>query len=502
MAGITNLISRLLVLAVVGFVSKTIYRLVYNVYFHPLARFPGPKLAAATNMPYSSWFLGGRQPFKMLELHRRYGPVVRTAPNELSFNTAQSWKDIYGFRDDRQVFIKSDFYDGGSFAARGVHSIVSERDPRVHGKMRKLLSHAFSTQSLNEQEIMISGTVDYFMKLVGTRGAPQNGGFDIGKAFEMMTFDIIGDLAFGETFKALDSPLPHPWISVTLGALTQGALVDTFKRFPALAGIAKVIMSSKIDALVRDTSRNEEMAIDLISQRIKRDTDRKDFYTRILEHRNDDDYRASDTELAAHASDFVLAGSETTATALAITTYCLLRNPASMKRLQDEVWSAFSTYKEIDNASTLGLRYLTAVLSEGMRMYSPLPFSLPRVVPKDGAIVDGHFLPPGMVVSTSPFASSMHEANFSDPFQFKPERWLGESSEKDALEASQPFSLGARGCLGRNLGWMEMRTTLAKLVWSYELKLADESLDWHAQSRMSTLWQKPALKVVATPRAL
>ncbi|KAJ5938879.1 Short-chain dehydrogenase/reductase SDR [Penicillium verhagenii] len=48
--------------------------------------------------PYCAWLLSGRQPYTLLGLHLKYGPVVRTAPNELSFNTAQSWKDIHGFR--------------------------------------------------------------------------------------------------------------------------------------------------------------------------------------------------------------------------------------------------------------------------------------------------------------------------------------------------------------------------------------------------------------------
>lgn len=129
--------------------------------------------------------------------------MVRTAPNELSFNSAQSWRDIYSFRQGHQTFIKSDFYDGGSFTSRGVHSIVSERDVDAHGQMRKYLSHAFSDRSLSEQEEMIAGTILNFVHLAGERGQ-QEGGWDIGKAYEMMTFDIIGDLAFGELFGGLE----------------------------------------------------------------------------------------------------------------------------------------------------------------------------------------------------------------------------------------------------------------------------------------------------------
>jgi hypothetical protein len=83
------------------------------------------------------------------------GSVVRVAPNELSFNTEQSFRDIYGLCLGRDTFVKSTFYEGGSFAAKGVHSIVSERDPVVHGQMRRLLSHAFSKSSLLEQEELV-----------------------------------------------------------------------------------------------------------------------------------------------------------------------------------------------------------------------------------------------------------------------------------------------------------------------------------------------------------
>ena len=55
------------------------------------------------------------------------------------------------------------------------------------------------------------------------------------------------------------------------------------------------------------------------------------------------------------------------------------------------------------------------------------------------------------VVSTNPVASGLDPANFHEPLRFKPERWLeGEiRGQKDSLEATQPFSLGPRGCLGR-----------------------------------------------------
>lgn len=132
----------------------------------------------------------------------RSGPVVRRAPNERPFNTAQSWKDIYGFRPGHKTFIRSNFFDGGSCANRGVHSIVSERGPENHGLMRKLLSHAFSERSLSEQEDLVTGSIGKFMDIAQAQ-CGMTGGWDIVESFRRLAFDIIGNLAFGQTFGGL-----------------------------------------------------------------------------------------------------------------------------------------------------------------------------------------------------------------------------------------------------------------------------------------------------------
>ncbi|TRX98022.1 hypothetical protein FHL15_001232 [Xylaria flabelliformis] len=309
--------------------------------------------------------------------------------------------------------------------------------------MRRYLSPAFSERALNEQEDLISHTIDRFVDHLPTRGD----GYDICKGYQMLTFDIIGDLAFGEAFGAIDSPEPHQWISVTLGALTQGALIDVFNRFPTLGKLLAVIFHRQIKQLTIDTSRNENMAIDLIKhRRLGRKSGRKDFITHLVGNR--DKQTIPVLQLAAHASDFVIAGSETTATALATITYYLQTTPEVYRKLQNEVRTSFKSYEEIQGNSTQRLKYMKAVIAEGMRIYPPLPFALPRVVPAGGDVVDGHFLPANTIVSTHPFASSMDHRNFAEPDRFIPERWI-DNNTNDILDASQPFSLGTRSCMGR-----------------------------------------------------
>jgi cytochrome P450 len=143
---------------------------------------------------------------------RYAGPVVRTAPNELSFNTAQAFKDIYDFGTGKRCLIKSDFYEGGTFADQ-CGSIVSERDPDKHGQMRRFLSHAFSQRSLAEQEPLIASVIDTFMRALEAK-AKEGTVLDIAEWFNMMTFDIIGELAFGESFKGVETGENLNWLTM------------------------------------------------------------------------------------------------------------------------------------------------------------------------------------------------------------------------------------------------------------------------------------------------
>ncbi|KAF9776194.1 hypothetical protein IL306_005668 [Fusarium sp. DS 682] len=418
---------------------------VYTLYrhiTHPLYNIPGPRLAAWSNLPYSRMFLSGRQPYHILALHEKYGPAVRVAPNEISFSSPSSWDDIYGFRPGHKTFKKSPFYSGGSFADRA-HSIVSERDPTEHGTMRKYLSHAFSDHSLTKQEHLVAENVDLLISQLGALGSGDEG-LNIVKWFNLTTFDIIGSLAFGESFGGLKSQEFHFWIDLVTKALRQGALADTMSRFPWMAQVFMWLMPGTIKKLTEDTKTHEDHTMALIEKRINNPDPRPDFLTRILEQEEN----ISTVQLAAHASDFVTAGSETTATALSCITYYLLKTPHACTKLQNEVRSAFTKYEDINSQAANRLQYMRAVCLEGMRMYAPLPFALPRVVPEGGDTVDGIQLPAGTIVSTNPVAAGLSSRNWEDPYSFKPERWLG-ANEKDILAASQPFSLGPRGCLGR-----------------------------------------------------
>lgn len=169
-----------------------------------------------------------------------------------------------------------------------------------------------------------------------------------------------------------------------------------------------------------------------------------DFLTEMLSDRKE--ATVSFDELQAQAEVLVLAGSETTATALTGILYHLGRNEHAYKTLADEIRASFRSYEEITGRSTEGLPYLKAVIEEGLRTYPPVPIGLPRVSP--GETVDGYYIPSGTIVHVSSWSATHSESNFHKPFEFIPERWIDENC-KDEKSASQPFILGTRACLGR-----------------------------------------------------
>ena len=82
----------------VSLVVKIVVTAIYNVYFHPLSKFPGPKSAAATPLPFVRRLINGHWVEWTATLHEKYGEVVRIHPDELSFISPSAWQDIYNSR--------------------------------------------------------------------------------------------------------------------------------------------------------------------------------------------------------------------------------------------------------------------------------------------------------------------------------------------------------------------------------------------------------------------
>jgi hypothetical protein len=222
---------------------------------------------------------------------------------------------------------------------------------------------------------------------------------------------------------------------------------------------------------------------------------RRDFLSYILKDEKD---RMGDGEIAANCGFLILAGSETTATALSGVTYHLLKTPEAMQKVTDEVRNAFESETEINFVNVSArLPYMLACFNEGLRVYPPGPTIAPRRTPK-GCMTNiaGYQVPGWTMVGVHALSATHSRANFREPDTFIPERWLTSSTSNpsspfynDNRGASQPFSYGPRNCLGKSLAYNEMRVILARILWNFDLELCAESADWDRQHTY-TLWEK------------
>ncbi|KAA8641482.1 uncharacterized protein ATNIH1004_001947 [Aspergillus tanneri] len=161
----------------------------------------------------------GRIPQTIRDLHVKYGKVIRIAPDELSFVDGDAWKPIYGTRPghgqkpkDVRVFPPT---------ANNVPSIIQSNDAD-HSRFRRLLSHAFSGNNRG-QEPIVRGYIDLLIQRLHENANDENKPVDMVSWYNYTTFDVIGDLAFGEPFGCLEESRYHPWGDTIAGNGFLGA---------------------------------------------------------------------------------------------------------------------------------------------------------------------------------------------------------------------------------------------------------------------------------------
>jgi len=183
-------------------------------------------------------------------------------------------------------------------------------------------------------------------------------------------------------------------------------------------------------------------------------------------------------ELHADSALLMHAGSDTTSIAMSACIFDLLHNPPSLAALIHEIRSTFASTEAIRSGPALNsCTYLRACIDETLRLSPPVPSHLPREILPGGLTVNGHWLPPGTVVGTSPWAIHHNSEYFPDPFAFQPERWIIGDSNAEAVAAARSafcaFSLGSRGCVGKSVAYLEVSLALANLLWLYDISLGE-----------------------------
>ncbi|KAM3565576.1 hypothetical protein MY1884_000109 [Beauveria asiatica] len=482
-----------------GGVFYVIAVIVYRVFFHPLAKYPGPFLAKITDAYQLYHAYKGDRHLEFWRMHQKYGKVVRFGPNSVSFNSNTALKQIYGFRSNVR---KAEFYDAFVHPAANTHNT---RDKEVHARKRRVLSHAFAEGAMKEMQRYILGNVRTFCEQIGLHdgaspadakgwSAPRN----MADWCNYLAMDILGDLSFGKAFHMLERPDNRFALELVEAATTRHLIcgtmpiVDKLKidrfLFPKLAdGRARYMTYSK-GQLTERTKLGEE-------------TDRRDFFYYLLKARDPETGQGFSTpELWGESNLLIIAGSDTTSTAMAATLFYLVRSPHALQNVAEEIRARFASVEEIEHGPALGgCTYLRACVDEAMRLSPSVGGILPREILAGGMTIDGHTLPVGTVVGVPHYAVQHNEDYFPDPYSYVPERWLPgaknsalgrETSQDDvslAASAFCPFSIGPRGCIGKALAYAEMTTTLARTIYTYDMRKAVGVAD-PSEGRVGNEW--------------
>lgn len=248
----------------------------YNVYLHPLRKYPGPKLWAASSIPWGLSFKAGNMHNSLWDIHEKYGPIVRVGPNELSYANADAWDEVYGrYRaGKRKENQKPDWY-------------LSKDDKDIlgaatgdHGRMRKIIGGGFTNTAMYEQEPAITGYVDLLMQRLREQTDGGKTTVDLWQWCVYCLFDVTGDLAFGEPFGCLKDSMMHPWISFVLSNIKLTYIMLLCNRIPFFLLYAPVMATWN---LVQEYKQHRTVLRETVDRRLALDKPRPDLIQTMLE---------------------------------------------------------------------------------------------------------------------------------------------------------------------------------------------------------------------------
>jgi len=297
---------------------------------------------------------------------------------------------------------------------------------------------------LEEQQPLISKHIDTLIKQLSVSEGPQN----MCDWFNFVSFDIIGDLALGQSLGCLENGKYHPLARHLIGAFKAGILMSSLNRYIPLSRL-KFALRCAIPK--RTIQQNKSFLVNLseqVSKRLESTTTRPDFISYMLKD-DKNDLTMTKMDIQANVAVFFIGGSESGASLLAGTLFYLLKDSARMAKAVHEIRSTFANENDINFKTVSQLPYTLACLEEGLRVSTPTPFGIARRTTEPTVIAD-ELVPANTSVSVPQWAAWHSAENFSRPNEFIPERWLDDKEfAGDSKNGFHPFSVGPRNCMGK-----------------------------------------------------
>ena len=350
---------------------------------------PGPFIAKISSQWIGRHDANGDRTLSVHAAHVKYGPVVRIAPNEVSFAPVEAIKEIYG---QATPFMKTAFYSG--FEQGNILTLFTSRDKVFHSQRRKLLNHAFAQKAILDAEPLLGEQVKKFL---GWLEKKKGQDMDVFMWFRNLTLDLTSSLFMGAEIGGLDGDVAHDYLS---------NIDDYFKiaglrlQHPWLLELMKLVPIPRWQYFVHAQDRLYEYGVSSFQKYIEkygRNSKRNDLLKKVL-HGDSTVPKLTDLEVRTEMASILVAGMDTTSIVLTYAFWSMAKNPDFQDKIRQELketgvtfTDGMASYREIER-----LEYLDAFTLEILRVYTAGCSSLPREVPAGGAVICGTKVPAGV----------------------------------------------------------------------------------------------------------
>lgn len=349
---------------------------------------------SCSRLPFIWALLRGTLVHDIERLHRKYGPSLRIAPNEVTFASAEAWDDIFQPRLNHQPFLKDPIW----WSSQPGHptSIINAINPEEHARIRKCLAPGFTLRALRSQESFVQRYVNLLVDRIDEQISEIAPGqwleLDISPWFNFTTFDIFGELGFGESFECLQHSRYHPWIVLLFNSVKAAGFVVSTRFYP---WVEFILMKCIPPSLKKVQNDHYQQIVEKVNRRLNWELERPDLMSHVIQQHSGRTGLTAD-EISATFMVLTTAGSETTATTLCGAVNYLIAHPDKLSKLTTEIRLAFQSLGQISLESLQCLPYLNSVIQEALRLCPAVPWVLPRIVPAGGDTVCGTWLPGGV----------------------------------------------------------------------------------------------------------
>lgn len=400
---------------------------------NPLRKCPGPWYSLYTRLPLLVVTWRDSRNRYTDRMHKKYGHVVRLAPNEVSISDPKDVTKVY-----LGNFDKSRFY--AQFTNYGAPNLFCILTKEPHLKLRKLMTSFYRKEAIAKTGI-IQDKVEEMESIVAANNTQ-----DVHTLFRYLAFDVVTTLAI--TDSEMLAGKNHKLVFYHEMQTSMTFWTTLQPRWWDLAAA----LSKTQDVLGEKTSIAE--ASKRCNDWTFEQTGDSGTLLELLKSKN-----VSHKIAMSEVQDHIAAGHETTAVTLAF----LFQRLAHDTEIQDKLYAEL----ELINptlASVDSLPYLNALINETLRLHAAIPGSEPRVCPSETTF-QNVTVPSGTIVSAQPY--TLHRSNvWKDPETFSVERWY----DNPPLSSFMPFGAGIRMCIGMHVAMGELKLATARLVKTYEIK--------------------------------